>query len=286
MKLLDIKETFVRELNGMYPEQECVSFFNILIDFYYQVSRLQLAVNINLEVQDYNKMLEALVLLKQEVPIQYITGETLFYGLHFCVTKNTLIPRPETEELVDWIINTNCKLERPIRILDIGTGSGCIAIALAKHMPKAQVYAIDVSKEALKVAKNNAEKNNVSITFLEQDILAPDASNMDALLDVNFDVIVSNPPYVRHLEKKMMHANVLNNEPHLALFVADDDPLKFYQAITKFAKAKLKTKGTLFFEINEYLGTEMKKLLQTEGFKDIDLKQDFFGKDRMLKGCI
>lgn len=286
MKLLDIKETFVRELNGMYPEQECVSFFNILIDFYYQVSRLQLAVNINLEVQDYSKMLEALVLLKQQVPIQYITGETLFYGLHFCVTKNTLIPRPETEELVDWIINTNCKLEIPIRVLDIGTGSGCIAIALAKHMPKAQVYAIDVSKEALKVAKSNAEKNNVSITFLEQDILAPDASNMDALLDVNFDVIVSNPPYVRHLEKKMMHANVLNNEPHLALFVADDDPLKFYQAITKFAKAKLKTKGTLFFEINEYLGTEMKNLLQTEGFKDIDLKQDFFGKDRMLKSCI
>jgi len=286
MKLLDIKETFVRELNGMYPEQECVSFFNILIDFYYQVSRLQLAVNINLEVQDYSKMLEALVLLKQQVPIQYITGETLFYGLHFCVTKNTLIPRPETEELVDWIINTNCKLEKPIRVLDIGTGSGCIAIALAKHMPKAQVYAIDVSKEALKVAKNNTEKNNVSITFLEQDILAPDASNMDALLDVNFDVIVSNPPYVRYLEKKMMHANVLNNEPHLALFVADDDPLKFYQAITKFAKAKLKTKGTLFFEINEYLGTEMKNLLQTEGFKDIDLKQDFFGKDRMLKGCI
>ena len=286
MKLLDIKETFVRELKGIYPEQECVSFFNILIDFYYQVSRLQLAVNINLEVQDYSKMLEALVLLKQQVPIQYITGETLFYGLHFCVTKNTLIPRPETEELVDWIINTNCKLEIPIRVLDIGTGSGCIAIALAKHMPKAQVYAIDVSKEALKVAKNNAEKNNVSITFLEQDILAQDASNMDALLDVNFDVIVSNPPYVRHLEKKMMHANVLNNEPHLALFVADDDPLKFYQAITKFAKVKLKTKGILFFEINEYLGTEMKKLLQTEGFKDIDLKQDFFGKDRMIKGCI
>ncbi len=286
MKLLDIKETFVRELNGMYPEQECVSFFNILIDFYYQVSRLQLAVNINLEVQDYSKMLEALVLLKQQVPIQYITGETLFYGLHFFVTKNTLIPRPETEELVDWIINTNCKLEIPIRVLDIGTGSGCIAIALAKHMPKEQVYAIDVSKEALKVAKSNAEKNNVNITFLEQDILAPDASNMDALLDVNFDVIVSNPPYVRHLEKKMMHANVLNNEPHLALFVADDDPLKFYQAITKFAKAKLKTKGTLFFEINEYLGTEMKNLLQTEGFKDIDLKQDFFGKDRMLKSCI
>ncbi len=286
MKLLDIKETFVRELNGVYPEQECVSFFNLLIDFYYQVSRLQLAINVNLEVQDYNKMLEALVLLKQEVPIQYITGETLFYGLHFCVTKNTLIPRPETEELVDWIINTNCKLEKPIRVLDIGTGSGCIAIALAKHMPKVQVYAIDVSKEALKVAKNNAEKNNVSITFLEQDILAPDASNMDALLDVNFDVIVSNPPYVRHLEKKMMHANVLNNEPHLALFVADDDPLKFYQAITKFAKVKLKTKGILFFEINEYLGTEMKNLLQTEGFKDIDLKQDFFGKDRMLKGCI
>lgn len=286
MKLLNIKEKFIKELSGIYQEQECVSFFNILIDFYYQISRLQLAINVNLVVQDYNKMLEALVLLKQQVPIQYITGETLFYGLNFCVTKNTLIPRPETEELVDWIINTSNKLEKPIRILDIGTGSGCIAIALAKHMPKAQVYAIDVSKEALKVAKNNAKKNNVSITFLEQDILEREALNMNALLDINFDVIVSNPPYVRHLEKKMMQPNVLNNEPHLALFVDDNDPLKFYQAITKYAKVKLKAKGALFFEINEYLGTEMKKLLQTEGFKDIDLKQDFFGKDRMLKGCI
>ena len=208
-------------------------------------------------------------------------------GLSFKVNENVLIPRPETEELVDWIVSEEKRIERgkdiriegqkDLKILDIGTGSGCIAIALAKNIPNAQVYAIDVSLEALKVAKMNADKNEVSVTFLEKDIL-----HTENLLD-QFDIIVSNPPYVRNLEKHEIKNNVLEHEPHLALFVEDFDALIFYRKIALLATKNLKSGGQLFFEINQYLGMEMIELLTDLSFSNIELRKDIYGNDRMTR---
>ena len=181
-------------------------------------------------------------------PIQYILGETEFYGLPFKVTPDTLIPRPETEELVDWISSEIDKesLTKEINILDIGTGTGCIAISLAKNLSNVNVFAMDVSEKALKIAQYNAKKNKVTIEFLEKDVLQL------AKLPTQFDVIVSNPPYVRNLEKKEINPNVLENEPHLALFVDNQNPLIFYDTISDFALQNLIPGGFLFFEMNEY----------------------------------
>src|SRR5690606_3703066 len=199
---------------------------------------------------EHPKIMEALSLLKTEFPIQYILKETEFYGFPFKVTKSTLIPRPETEELVTWVSETIKGLEvsnNKLNLLDIGTGSGCIAISLAKILPGLKVVALDVSKEALVVAKENAVINKVDVQFVQANIL----ETHSGLFPETLDVIVSNPPYVRELEKKEMKPNVLNNEPHLALFVDDDNALQFYKAIIEFAKMHLKDNGFLFFEINE-----------------------------------
>lgn len=281
MKLKDIKNTFHLELDPLFALEEVDSFFYILIEAYYNISRLNLAMDAGLEVENEALILEALKALKEQKPIQYILGETEFYGLIFKVNENTLIPRPETEELVSWVLK-KAALNEEINILDIGTGSGCIAISIAKNLPNAKVYALDVSKGALEMAEQNAKLNQVEITFINEDILAICNSELDA--NFKFDIIVSNPPYVRNKEKKMMQANVLENEPHLALFVEDENPLQFYKAITEFAVKNLKEKGILFFEINEYLGNEMIQLLKTNDFNNIQLKQDIFKKDRMIKG--
>ena len=281
MKLKEIKNVFHLELDPLFPLEEVDSFFYILIEAYYQVSRLNLAMDLDLEVENEGLILEALKALKQHKPIQYLLGETEFYGLTFKVNENTLIPRPETEELVSWILK-KADLNKKINILDIGTGSGCIAISLAKNLPNAKVYALDVSKGALEVAQQNAKLNQVEVSFMDKDILAVSDSELDK--NPKFDIIVSNPPYVRNLEKKMMQANVLENEPHLALFVDDENPLQFYKAITAFAVRNLNKNGGLFFEINEYLGREMIQLLKEHHFENIQLKQDIFKKDRMIKG--
>jgi release factor glutamine methyltransferase len=284
MNLKEVQNTFHKELDNLYVKEEVNSFFFILIEAFYKVSRLNLAMNPDATVDDYEVILNALQLLKKEQPIQYILGETEFYGLPFKVNKHTLIPRPETEELVEWIINKESRLKtQNLKILDIGTGSGCIAVSLAKNLPNATVYALDISKEALKVAKQNTELNDVKVEFIEANILKPDTWNSE-LKNSNFDVIVSNPPYVRELEKQQMQPNVLNNEPHLALFVKDENPLLFYNAITQFAVNNLSKNGMLFFEINEYLGNDMIKLLSANNFINIELKQDIFKKDRMIKG--
>lgn len=283
MKLKTIQSTFQNSLNELYPKQEIESFFYMLIDSYYSVSRIQLAMNHDLSVANTDKFFFALELLKKQKPIQYILGETEFYGLQFKVNENTLIPRPETEELVDWVVNEVKNLKSEIKILDIGTGSGCIAISLAKNLPNAKIYALDVSKEAIKVAKENANLNSVDVQFIEDSILS--ISDVKLANGVcKFDVIVSNPPYVRNLEKELMTPNVLDNEPHLALFVENDNPLQFYKAITDFAVKNLNKKGKMFFEINEYLGSEMMQLLKDSNFENIQLKQDIFKKDRMVKG--
>lgn len=216
--------------------------------------------------------------LKLSEPIQYIFGETLFYGLPFTVNRDTLIPRPETEELVSWILEDRLEItSSQVSVLDIGTGSGCIAITLAKHWENASVRAWDISEEALVVAQKNALLNKVKIDFEPVNILTIEDTSH------RFDIIVSNPPYVRELEKTKMQKNVLDYEPHTALFVSNLDPLLFYRKIAALAKKALATKGLLFFEINEYLGEALVQLLEEEGYTDIMLKKDFFGKDRMIR---
>lgn len=283
MNLKDLQNTFHLELDVIYDKEEVDSFFFMLIESYYNVSRLKLAMEPQFSVDSYEAILNALNLLKEEQPIQYILGETEFYGLPFKVNQYTLIPRPETEELVDWIISKLKNQYSEIRVLDVGTGSGCIAISLAKNLSNAKVYALDVSKEAINMAKNNAQSNDVDVEFIEADILNNETWDSD-FKKMKFDVIVSNPPYVREQEKQLMKPNVLNNEPHLALFVNDENPLLFYKAITEFSVENLTKKGELFFEINEYLGKEMIQLLVDSNFKNIELKQDIFKKDRMIKG--
>jgi release factor glutamine methyltransferase len=201
--------------------------------------------------------------------------------LPFLVNENTLIPRPETEELVEWILkSTKYELQSTkLRILDVGTGSGCIAVSIAKNLPNAQVFAIDVSEKAMLIAKKNAEINNVKINFIHADILKIDSFDQ---LPTQFDIIVSNPPYVRNLEKSEIKPNVLEYEPHLALFVEDTDALLFFRKIAEFAKKNLSEKGKLFFEINQYLGRETIELLERLGFKNIELRKDIYGNDRMI----
>ncbi|MFA5299657.1 MAG: peptide chain release factor N(5)-glutamine methyltransferase [Lutibacter sp.] len=278
MQIQEFKRHFFQELSNLYPETEIQSFFNILIEFKLHLSRIQLALehNFNLNNDDLDFLKSALSKLKNQIPIQYIVGETAFYGLIFKVDKNVLIPRPETEELVNWIEKDHKNSNSP-KILDIGTGSGCIAISLAKNLPNAAVSAIDISSEALNVAKNNAILNNVKVNFIHTDIL-----NLQKL-EANFDVIVSNPPYVRELEKAQMQQNVLSNEPHIALFVENENPLLFYNKIAELAKNHLSKNGVLYFEINQYLGAETIDLLKTKKFKNIELKKDIYGVDRMIK---
>ncbi|MHB1196910.1 MAG: peptide chain release factor N(5)-glutamine methyltransferase [Lutibacter sp.] len=266
------------ELSNVYPETEIQSFFNILIEFKLHLSRIQLALEHNFELDndDLDFLQNALLKLKNQIPVQYIVGETSFYGLMFKVDKNVLIPRPETEELVEWILQNHKKSES-LKILDIGTGSGCIAISLAKNLPNAQVSALDISEEALNVAKNNAELNQVTIDFIHADILS-----IEKLPDT-FDVIVSNPPYVRESEKDQMQQNVLSNEPHIALFVENENPLLFYDKIAELSKNHLTENGVLYFEINQYLGAEIVDLLKSKGFKNIEPKKDIYSVDRMVK---
>jgi release factor glutamine methyltransferase len=289
MTLLEFKHTLHTELQELYDKNEIDSFFKLLIAYQLDLSSVDIALNPNLDItqHDLDFLLNALVDLKQENPIQYVLGETEFYGLPFRVTKDTLIPRPETEELVDWILkdSTFTTKDSKLNILDIGTGSGCIAISLAKNLPQATVYALDISPKALKIAQQNAELNNVVINFIEHDILSQNNTH-NAMQHLTFDIVVSNPPYVRHLEKKEINNNVLQHEPHQALFVANDDPLIFYHKIANFAKEKLSKNGHLFFEINQYLSAETQQLLQKKNYTAVELKKDVFDNYRMLKALL
>ncbi len=278
MIIKQLKRVFHSELSAIYPETEIDSFFYMLSEAYLDMKRVDIALNINEPIDDtlFHKALNG---LKKQKPIQYILGKTEFYGLEFTVNENTLIPRPETEELVDWVITDAKNSKSELQILDIGTGSGCIAISLAKNLPNTSITAFDISKKALKIAEINSTTNGVTVDFKVQNIL--DAKN--AIIKSKFDIIVSNPPYVRELEKKEIQANVLENEPHLALFVSDENPLLFYNAIADFALDNLTKNGFLYFEINQYLGKETISLLKNKGFKKIELRKDIFDSDRMIK---
>jgi len=282
MLLKEYKSQFAQELQSLYDVKEIESFFYIILEAFHQMKRIDLALNPETELDGMQLLQWETVLsqLKEEKPIQYILGETEFYGLPFYVNENTLIPRPETEELVEWIIKESKVESRKgkVKILDVGTGSGCIAVSLAKNLPDAEVFALDVSEKALVTAKKNVERNGVNITFLHQSILETED------LKQQFDIIVSNPPYVRNLEKAEIKKNVLDYEPHLALFVEDTDALLFYRKITELAQKNLNEKGQLYFEINQYLGTEMVELLEKDDFKNIELRKDIYGNDRMMRG--
>jgi len=277
-------------LSSIYDEQEIESFFYLLLESYQGKKRIDLALNPDMEM-DALQLIQwesALSELLNQKPIQYIIGATEFYGLPFMVNENTLIPRPETEELVDWIVaESRNSATGSLKILDIGTGSGCIAISLAKNLPNAEVFALDVSEKALAVAKKNADTNKVKVNFIQADILKindlVEIPTSNFQLSTNFDIIVSNPPYVRHLEKAEIKPNVLEYEPHLALFVEDSDALIFYRKIAKLAKENLAEKGKLFFEINQYLGKETLELLEKFGFNSTELKKDIYGNDRMTR---
>ncbi|WP_299224330.1 peptide chain release factor N(5)-glutamine methyltransferase [uncultured Psychroserpens sp.] len=281
MRLNEVVALYHKVLDAVYGETEVKSFVRLLIEHYLDINHLHLVLNPNFEVNKHQKQqfLEALEFLKQEKPIQYIIGETEFYGLTFKVNEHTLIPRPETEELVDLIIKDT--EARSPKILDIGTGSGCIAVTLAKQIPNAKLQAIDVSTEALDMAQKNAMLNAVTVDFIQKDILLADHSKIE--FKEPFDIIVSNPPYIRDLEKKEIRPNVLNYEPHQALFVNDNNPLQFYTAICEFARYNLKNNGKLYFEINEYLGKDTVQLLENYNFKAIELKKDLFGRDRIIR---
>ena len=286
MLLKNYKTTFLQELSSLYEEQEIESFFYIILEKLHSLKRIDLALNPQ-KVMDavHLKQWKNIVSeLKKQRPVQYILGETTFYGLSFLVNENTLIPRPETEELVELIIeSTNYELRNTkLKVLDIGTGSGCIAISLAKHLPTSEVFAIDVSEEALATAKKNAELNKVAIDFISTNILDVVTLSAVAGLDKQFDIIVSNPPYVRNLEKYEIKPNVLEYEPHLALFVDDIDPLLFYRKIAELAIKNLNPNGKLYFEINQYLGKETIKLLEDFGFRNVELKKDIYGNDRII----
>ncbi len=215
--------------------------------------------------------------LKTGEPVQYILGSTEFYGLTFNISPAVLIPRPETEELVNWIL---ASVNKPSpRIVDIGTGSGCIAISLKHELQQSNVSAIDISADALKIARQNAVSNLCDVTFIEADIL-----NSDKLDFKNkFDIIVSNPPYVTETDKRQMHTNVTSFEPHLALFVPETDPLLFYNAIANFAAKKLIPEGLLYFEINENYGAQIIAMLKSKAFRNLEIRKDIRGKDRMVK---
>ena len=279
MKLSQLKINFTTVLQGVYDKEEVHCFFYILCDFFLQYSRFEVSIALDTIVSAKNitAFEKALLRLKKQEPIQYILGTTEFYGLTFKVNKHTLIPRPETEELVDWVLSNLHDQDSMLDILDIGTGSGCIAISLAKNIPTAIVSGLDVSEKALEVAQENAVKNQVLVSFCKKDILKTTA------LKNKYDVMVSNPPYVRQLEKKAMNANVLDYEPGIALFVPNEDPLLFYRKIAQLAMVSLQTRGWLYFEINEYLSKEMDVLLKEIGFANIEIKKDFREVPRMIK---
>jgi len=278
MKLTEYQTYFNQQLQPLYDDDERKALFTMVIDEVLNYSRADMVLKKENKIPSaYQSRLEKIVSqLQQEIPIQYIFEKAYFYGYEFKVSPATLIPRPETEELVEWVlIEMKKQPQKKWRVLDIGTGSGCIPITIKKEFPLAEVFAIDISVDALAVAKKNAENLNVPITFIEQNILTTE------YLD-SYDMIISNPPYVRNLEKAEIKNNVLHYEPHLALFVEDNDPLIFYRKITQLAQKSLTENGMLLFEINQYLGNEMNEMV-SEYFNTVELRKDLQGNERMMK---
>ena len=268
------------QLAEKYPEREIESFVRILFKHYLNMSPAELYMSSDREpaAEIGQQILAAVDELKKYRPIQYIIGKTEFYGLHLEVTPDVLIPRPETEELVDWIV---CEYERdaPLNIVDIGSGSGCIAVALKSNFLNSNVWAIDISERALNVARRNAERNKLKLNYLLADVLKDDMMGFEYN---SLDVVVSNPPYVTPSDRRLMHPNVLEYEPHVALFTPNSDSFIFFKHIAAFGIKSLKDGGNIFFEINEAYPKEVADILKQHGFSNIDTRQDLNGKWRMI----
>ncbi|POY36340.1 peptide chain release factor N(5)-glutamine methyltransferase [Solitalea longa] len=280
----ELENHLTSKLSILYDPLEARSIAQLVLMHILNFSKTQLSMNGLRELSI--KQITSIEMVQEELltgrPIQYVLGETEFYSCTIKVNEHVLIPRPETEELVHWILaDQKRNPKHDIQILDICTGSGCIPIALKKNLPNAHVSGLDISHHALETAAQNAVLNKTEIHFYHQDILK--AANDP---DPKYDIIVSNPPYVRHLEKEKMHKNVLDYEPHLALFVDDDNPLVFYRAIAEFASKTLKNDGILYFEINEAYGDETRKAMEEAGFTHVEVKKDLYDKDRMAKGVL
>ena len=265
-------------LRGCYPDSEALSIAKMLLVEVFGFSTLELYGGKDKEISGKRRdvLNEMIARLQKNEPIQYIIGIETFGGLTFEVNANVLIPRPETLELVQWIVE-DWQTKPAGRILDVGTGSGCIAISLANRIPQAKVEAWDVSEDALEVARKNGRRNGVEVCFCQQDVLKAEAGN------VRYDVIVSNPPYIAEKEKEQMDANVLDWEPSLALFVPDNDPLLFYRKIALLAMDILTEEGAIYFEINQAYGQETLQMLKDLGYTQVELKKDAWGNDRMIK---
>ncbi len=295
----DIFAIFKQSLGDLYDAQETEAITLTILTELLNTSKgiIKAFPEKKLTLTQQEEANNILTQLKTGKPLQYALGYTEFYGLKFMVNPSTLIPRPETEELVEWAlgsvasdglrasVSSDGLRGSRLSVLDIGTGSGCIAISLKKNLPGAEVSAIDISIDALNTAKENAKLNEVDINFIAADILNPQLLNHSPLA-TGYSLLISNPPYVTLEDKKRMHTNVTDFEPHTALFVPEDDPLIFYKAIADFALANLTKDGLLFFEINESLGKETVALLESKGFKHVELRQDMNGRDRMVKASI
>jgi release factor glutamine methyltransferase len=277
--LSGIQNQFKSGLSTCYPDDEIRNIFFLVSEHLLNYSKIDILLKGNepISAEAAEKFNQVLIRLRNWEPVQYILGSTAFYGLTLKVDQRVLIPRPETEELVDWIIRQ--EEARKVTILDIGTGSGCIAVALAARLPGAGVWACDIQADALEVAAENAQNAGVKINFFSFDML-----NGQSKLPGRYDVMVSNPPYVREGEKVFMRRNVLDYEPCAALFVSDDDPLKYYRSIALLARKYLNEGGSLYLEINEKFPQEVVKLLKNAGLYAVEIKRDLGGKSRMVKG--
>lgn len=283
-KLSSIKGYFWKELEMQLGARECESCFFILCGEWLGFSRTEMVLEKDSRISESQILLflNAIKALKKDTPLAHVIGNQYFYGLSFKVNSDVLVPRPETEELVELVLNSVNK-DSELIVLDVGTGSGCIAISLKNQLANSKVIGLDVSEKALEVARGNANENGVDVKFEQLDVL--DFKRTDAFHQ-DVDVIVSNPPYIPEKDKLHMHANVLNFDPDLALFVEDSNPLEFYKAISVFAFSKLNVGGSLFFEIHESYGAEVKSLMERVGFRSVEVVKDLQGKDRMVKGCM
>lgn len=279
-KVKDIREYYLAQILEIYPTAEAGKLFDMILEGFTSISRIQRIAQPELRLSESEilKIHFAAKDLLLQKPVQYILGKTCFYDISLTVNSDVLIPRPETEELVEWIINDN-KHTLKLLILDIGTGSGAIALALAKHLHHTKVHACDNSREALALAQKNAESLSIKVNFFHANIFDPRDWNVPE----EYDIIVSNPPYVTESEKPLMQKNVLGFEPATALFVPDADPLLFYRSIIDISNAHLKPGGKLYFEINERFASEMSQLIACANYSHIVLKKDLSGRDRMIR---
>ncbi|XOD68496.1 MAG: peptide chain release factor N(5)-glutamine methyltransferase [Flavobacteriales bacterium AspAUS03] len=285
MKLHELYSIFHEVLQEIYPlKEERESLFFLLITNILECDKATVRLRlINQEILDeitYEKLMSGLADLQNNKPIQYVLGQAHFFGLDWVVDERVLIPRPETEELISWVISDQAS-KGPLRLLDVGTGSGCIAISLKHRLPEVEIHALDILDQALEIARQNAVQHNVEVFFHQLDILQDLPEFWPS-----FDVIVSNPPYIKESEKVLMHPNIYQYEPAKALFVPDEAPLIFYRKIVSWAKQKLSAQGVIYFEINQFLATETALLIEELGCIEVEIRKDIQGHPRMLKALI